>query len=91
MGTYILSRDEKELADRFRESHRNCTLDTLYRSTVPWWKKILIRFFPSYFKFGGPYPSHFDYIFTPTGIGVGVSIRCNYCGEVKDITDYSEW
>ena len=33
----------------------------------------------------------FSYIFTPTGIGFGVEIRCNECGEVLDITDYSNW
>jgi hypothetical protein len=32
-----------------------------------------------------------SYIFTPTGIGTTVTIRCNTCGEELDITDYSYW
>lgn len=90
MGTYTLSESEKILAQHFKDKHRNCTLEeTYYKRTVPWWKRLFIRFFPGCFK--GPYPSQFDYTFTPTGIGDGVDIRCNYCGEVEDITDYSEW
>lgn len=33
----------------------------------------------------------FSYIFTPTGIGYGVSIKCGICGESEDITDYGSW
>ena len=33
----------------------------------------------------------FSYIFTPTGIGYGVSIRCEICGESEDITNYDNW
>lgn len=33
----------------------------------------------------------FKYIFTPTGIGVGVDIECPYCGKVKNITDIDSW
>lgn len=35
--------------------------------------------------------SYYSYIFTPTGIGIGVSIRCNHCKVTKDITDYDSW
>ena len=33
----------------------------------------------------------FTYIFTPTGIGTAVVVRCNACGEEKDITDIDSW
>lgn len=33
----------------------------------------------------------FTYIITPTGLGSCISIRCNSCGEVKDITDSESW
>lgn len=33
----------------------------------------------------------YEYIFTPTGIGTSVHIQCPYCGEEKDITDFSNW
>lgn len=33
----------------------------------------------------------YSYIFTPTGISVGVKIVCPYCGKEKDITDYDCW
>lgn len=33
----------------------------------------------------------FSYIFTPTGIGFSVEIRCNKCGKILDITDYNTW
>lgn len=33
----------------------------------------------------------FTYIFTPTGIGTAVVVRCNACGEEKDITDVDSW
>jgi hypothetical protein len=33
----------------------------------------------------------FSYIVTPTGIGNCITIRCNSCGEEKDITDTSSW
>ena len=26
-----------------------------------------------------------------SGIGTAISIKCNYCGEEKDITDYDSW
>lgn len=33
----------------------------------------------------------YSYIFTPSGIGIASSIKCNVCGEIKDITDYGTW
>lgn len=30
-------------------------------------------------------------IFTPTGLGEIVTVKCNSCGEEKDITDVSNW
>lgn len=33
----------------------------------------------------------FTYIFTPTGIGTAIIVRCNACGEEKDITDVDSW
>lgn len=32
-----------------------------------------------------------SYIFTPTGVGVGVEIQCNICKTKIDITDYDNW
>lgn len=34
---------------------------------------------------------HYSYIFTPTGIGYVLEIKCNRCGEIKNITDYDNW
>ena len=36
-------------------------------------------------------PKPYTYLFTPNGIGIGVTIRCPYCGKVQDITDVSTW
>ena len=33
----------------------------------------------------------FSYIITPTGLGECVSIRCNACEAIKDITDIESW
>lgn len=33
----------------------------------------------------------FTYIITPTGLGICVSIRCNSCGKIKDITNSNNW
>jgi hypothetical protein len=33
----------------------------------------------------------YSYILTPTGIGIGVAIRCNNCRFEQDVTDYSLW
>lgn len=34
---------------------------------------------------------HYSYILTPTGIGYVLEIKCNRCGEIKNITDYNNW
>ena len=31
------------------------------------------------------------YMFTPGGIGTIVEIKCNYCGEGLNITEYENW
>ena len=33
----------------------------------------------------------FTYLETPTGIGPIDEIRCNNCGEIKDVTDIDSW
>lgn len=33
----------------------------------------------------------FTYIITPGGLGPLVSIKCNFCGETKEITDIDSW
>lgn len=33
----------------------------------------------------------FTYIITPTGLGNNIIIKCNSCGEIKDITDVDGW
>lgn len=30
-------------------------------------------------------------IFTETGIGLKVEVRCNICNKIKDISDYGSW
>ena len=32
-----------------------------------------------------------EYKFTPNAIGTGVSIKCCFCGEEENITDYDIW
>lgn len=34
---------------------------------------------------------YFTYTFMPTGIGTAKTIKCNLCGEEKNITDYDCW
>lgn len=29
----------------------------------------------------------FTFIITPTGLGLIISVKCNVCGKIKDITD----
>jgi hypothetical protein len=33
----------------------------------------------------------FSFIFTPTGLGPIVEVRCNKCGKQEDITNYDVW
>ena len=33
----------------------------------------------------------FSYIFTPTGLGPVIEIRCNACDEIKDVTNIDDW
>lgn len=40
---------------------------------------------------GFPVGPLFSYIFTPSGIGTGVSIRCSKCKETENITNYDNW
>ena len=39
----------------------------------------------------GAIGGHINYIFTPTSIGVGISMHCNICGVEENITDYDNW
>lgn len=32
-----------------------------------------------------------SYVITGTGIGTNIAVKCNICGEEKDITDYTNW
>lgn len=32
-----------------------------------------------------------SFIFTPTGLGTIIELRCNGCGKVKNITDMNKW
>ena len=34
---------------------------------------------------------HIDYTFTPTSIGIAVSIHCCLCDKSENITDYGKW
>ena len=38
-----------------------------------------------------PKSGHYSYILPPTGIGYVLEIKCNHCGEIKNITDYNNW
>lgn len=42
-------------------------------------------------EFASPIGGGYHIIFTPTGIGDGVTLECGFCGEKKDITDYDMW
>lgn len=39
----------------------------------------------------GAIGGHISYIFTPTGIGTAIKLKCSVCNEEKDITDYNTW
>ena len=34
---------------------------------------------------------NYSLVFSTTGIGVGVDVKCGFCGEKHDITDYGSW
>ena len=36
---------------------------------------------------GGKY----SFIFTPTGVGTIIQVRCNACDKIKDITNIDDW
>jgi hypothetical protein len=40
---------------------------------------------------GFPLGPLFSYIFTSSGIGTGISIRCSKCEEIENITNYDKW
>jgi hypothetical protein len=39
---------------------------------------------------GGRGPT-ISYEFTPTGIGMGIFVKCVSCGAAADVTDYDSW
>ena len=91
-----LSEKEKQLDKQFREFHKNCSLEDCnelrdyYTDVKGLWRKITGK--PRYKIKPGPYPSHFSYIISNgAGIGEGIDVKCNYCGESLDITDYDCW
>ena len=87
---------EEKLAEDFKRRHKNCTLEdcesikVYYTGLRRLWRRLLGK--PLFYYKPGPYPGQFTYLVdTNSGIGVEVSIRCNYCGETLDITDYDAW
>lgn len=52
---------------------------TLHKKCRPKAERPLQQYYP------------YTYEFTPTGIGIAVSIKCPYCGKTKDITDVDSW
>lgn len=94
-----LSPEEEKLAQEFIHKHSKCSIEDYYAKLEDeykytgfkrFWRKLLGKSLLKYEP--GPYPCHYSYILTPCdGFGIGTSIRCNYCGEEQDITDYGEW
>lgn len=39
----------------------------------------------------GAIGGQFTFIFTPTGVGTCVEVKCNACQKIKDITDIDNW
>lgn len=96
MKIFSLNEKEEKEAKEFIEKHKDCTLfnneglKIYYTGFAKFWRKLLGK--PLFKYKPGPYPPHFVYIFSnESGIGTGITIRCNYCGEEKDITDYGSW
>lgn len=76
-----LTKIEEESFLKFKEEHKDCKLPR-----NPWWKRIFG------FHNNGPFPDHFELgVSFCSGIGVGYTARCNYCGGSEDITDYGAW
>lgn len=93
MSKLILTPTEQDLDKQFREIHKDCSLENYCREEYTGlrrlWRKLTGK---STFRYkSGPYPEKFSYIISPTCIGESLSIRCNYCGETLDITDYDSW
>lgn len=42
-------------------------------------------------RLASPSGGGFSITFHPTGLGDGVSIKCHFCGETENITDYDTW
>lgn len=42
-------------------------------------------------EFSSSVGGRLSYIITPTGLGNIVKVRCNYCGEIRDLTNYDSW
>ena len=85
---------EEERAYEFIKKHSKCTLNDYARVEYTGFKRLLRKLLgkPLVKYKLGPYPGHFSYKQSPcSGIGIETSIRCNYCGEEKDITDYELW
>ena len=39
----------------------------------------------------GAIGGHISYTFTPTSLGNSIVMKCNICGQTKNITDYGSW
>ena len=96
MLEFKITEAEEKMATQFRELHKNCSLTDCeelkeYYTGPKWlWKKLTGK--PLYKIKPGPYPEHFSYsVSSGSGIGQGLDIKCNYCGESLDITDYGCW
>lgn len=85
MATYELSPKERKLADLYIKQHV-CPKKKKKRN-------IFSRVFGSFGKESEEDDAHFSvsYIMSPTGIGIGVTVKCNRCGDEVDITDYDLW
>lgn len=44
-----------------------------------------------YNREGFPVTPLFTYSFTPTGIADAIIIKCTFCGEEKNVTNYDVW
>lgn len=95
MSRLEMTKAEEEKAKQFERLHKNCSLidceefKEYYTGPKRLWRKLIGK--PLYKIKPGPYPSKFSYIVSYTGIGQALGIKCNYCGESLDITDYDCW